>query len=78
MAANSKQVGGDHYSKKTIQPWDAMQSWMTPEQFSGFLLGCTFKYLARYRDKGGVVDLQKGLHTLEKLIEIEKEIEVKE
>jgi len=76
-SANDTQVGGDHYRKKSVQPWDAMQSWMTPEQFSGYLLGGTFKYLARYREKGGVVDLEKGRHTLDKLIEVEKEIGAK-
>ncbi len=75
--ANDTQIGGDHYRKKSVQPWDAMQSWMTPEQFSGYLLGGTFKYLARYREKGGVTDLEKGRHTLDKLIEVEKEIGVK-
>jgi hypothetical protein len=75
--ANDTQVGGDHYRKKSVQPWDAMQSWMTPEQFSGYLLGGTFKYLARYREKGGVTDLEKARHTLDKLIEVEKEIGVK-
>ena len=74
MSANNTQVGGDHYSKHIIQPWDAFQDWLTPEQFSGFLRGCALKYLARYRDKDGLTDLKKAKHCLEKLIEIEEKI----
>jgi hypothetical protein len=68
---NSYQVGGDHYASKTIQPWEAMQSWMTPEAFAGFLHGNCIKYLARYKDKNGVQDLEKCQHYLGKLIDVE-------
>ena len=64
------QVGGDHYSSKVVQPWDAMESWMSKEEFSGFLRGNVIKYVSRYQDKGGVEDLQKANHYLSKLIEI--------
>ena len=70
MTANLTQVGGDHYSSKTIQPWDAMASWMTPEQFEGYLRGNVIKYVARYPDKKGVEDLKKAQHYLVKLIEV--------
>jgi hypothetical protein len=63
------QVGGTHY-QKPIQPWDAMEAWMSREQFIGFLKGCTIKYLARCDDKGGLEDLQKAQHYLAKLIEV--------
>ena len=68
---NSYQVGGDHYASKTVQPWDAMEAWMTPEAFSGYLLGNCIKYLSRYREKNGTQDLKKCQHYLTKLIEIE-------
>ena len=64
------QLGGDHYTSKEIQPWDAMESWMTEEQFKGFLTGNVIKYISRYQDKGGVLDLQKCKHYLDKLIEV--------
>lgn len=64
------QVGGDHYSSKAVQPWDAMESWMSREEFSGFLRGNVIKYVSRYQDKGGLEDLQKANHYLSKLIEI--------
>lgn len=70
---NDRQIGGDHYVSKSIQPWDAMQSWMSREAFAGFL-GCNvIKYIARYRDKNGVEDLKKASHYLAKLIEVESE-----
>jgi hypothetical protein len=68
---NDMQVGGDHYKKLDIQPWDAMQAWMSREAFSGFMQGNAIKYLARWREKGGVEDLRKARHYLDKLIEIE-------
>ena len=67
--AGKKQVGGDHYVNMGVQPWDAMKSWLTPEQFQGFLQGNSIKYLARWQSKGGVEDLRKARHYLDKLIE---------
>ena len=71
MSANNMQVGGEHYQSKSIQPWDAMQAWMTPDQFKGFLWGNVIKYIARWQDKGGVEDLRKARHYMDKLIEIQ-------
>lgn len=68
--SNSRQVGGDHYVTKAVQPWDVMQAWMSHEEFAGFLRGNVIKYIARYKDKGGVADLQKARHYLDKLIEL--------
>ena len=69
VKANDYQVGGGHYIKKRVQPWDAMKSWMPKEQFIGFLRGNAIKYLARIDEKGGVEDVQKARHYIEKLIE---------
>ncbi len=69
--ADNRQEGGDHYRSKTIQPWTAMEAWMTPEQFAGFLRGNAIKYLARCDDKGGVEDLRKAMVYLQWLIEHE-------
>lgn len=70
---DTEQVGGTHYASKSIQPWAAMKAWMTPEQFKGFLRGNAIKYLARCDDKGGVEDLKKARHYLDKLIEFSGE-----
>lgn len=68
--ANARQVAGDHYKSKAIQPWDAMEAWLTPEQFRGFLLGTSVKYLARAGKKGPFKeDIEKAHHYLEKLLE---------
>ena len=68
--AREYQLGGSHYTDKDIQPWDAMQSWMTEDQYRGYLIGNVIKYIARFQDKGGVLDLQKCKHYLDKLIEV--------
>ena len=62
------QIGGQHY-QKSIQPWEAMEAWMTEEQFKGYLIGNVVKYIARFQDKGGTQDLEKCKHYLDKLIE---------
>jgi hypothetical protein len=68
--ADDLQVGGDHYKNMGVQPWKAMESWMTPEQFAGFLRGNAIKYLARCDAKGGLDDIKKSRHYIDKLIEV--------
>jgi hypothetical protein len=65
-SANDVQVGGAHYKGRVHQPWDVILEWNL-----GFLDGNVVKYLARWRDKGGVEDLKKARHYLDKLIETE-------
>jgi hypothetical protein len=65
------QVGGDHYQKLDVQPWAAMEAWMTDEEFAGFLRGNVIKYVARCTQKNGLEDLRKARHYLDKLIEVE-------
>lgn len=70
MSANDIQVGGDHYRKKAIQPWDAMAAWFNPDEYRGFLRGNALKYIARAGEKGPAVeDLKKARHYLDKLLE---------
>lgn len=64
------QIGGEHYTNKAVQPWQAMESWMTEEQFKGFMLGNVIKYVARFQDKGGKNDLEKAKHYLDKCLEL--------
>ena len=64
--ANETQVGGSHYKALAIQPWDYIAG-----NGIGYLEGCAIKYLSRWRDKGGVDDLRKAQHYIEKLIELE-------
>jgi hypothetical protein len=66
MSANKRQVGGGHYKKHgALQPWDVVAHFNM-----GFFEGNAFKYLVRYRDKGGVQDLEKAKHYIEKLLEL--------
>jgi len=67
---NKRQIGGKHYVTKDIQPWDAMADWMSHEEFVGYLRGNVIKYMARCNEKGGVEDLLKAQHYLDKLISI--------
>ena len=66
---NKTQIGGNHYTSKAVQPWEAMQAWMSHEEFAGFLRGNVIKYVARCNEKGGIEDLKKARHYLDKLIE---------
>lgn len=68
--ADSQQIGGDHYHSMGVQPWKAMECWMTKEQFLGFLRGNALKYLARCDAKGGLEDVKKAHHYLGKYIEV--------
>ena len=70
MKANDRQVAGDHYKNMGVQPWKAMESWLTPEQFAGFLRGNAIKYLARCDVKGGLDDIKKARHYIDKLVEV--------
>lgn len=62
--ANDRQVGGDHYNKKPVQPWDFIAA-----NNIGFLEGNAIKYIARHRDKNGREDLEKALHYIQKALE---------
>ena len=65
IRANEQQVGGAHYAVKTIQPWDFIIA-----NNIGYLEGNIIKYISRWKDKGGVEDLKKAQHYLQKLIEV--------
>ena len=50
--------GGEENPYETIK---VLRSWMTPEQYTGFLLGNAIKYLSRAGKKGKLVeDLEKA------------------
>jgi len=67
LAANDIQISGTHYKSKAIQPWDYIAS-----NGLGFFEGNIVKYVTRWKDKGGVDDLKKAQHYLQKLIEIQQ------
>ena len=64
--ANTQQIAGTHYKGKAIQPWDYVAA-----NELGYFEGTAIKYLTRWKDKGGVDDLRKAVHFIEKLIELQ-------
>lgn len=67
MSANDKQISGDHYKRDKIQMWDFIIANNVP-----YMEATAMVYILRWRRKGGVEDLKKAIHYLEKLIEEEE------
>lgn len=70
--AHARQIGGDHYKNLKVEPWKAMESWLTQEEFKGFLKGNIIKYIARANSDKEPHDLmiQKAEHYMQKLSEV--------
>ena len=66
QTALDTQVDGDHYKKLKIQPVEYIHA-----NGIGFFEGNVIKYVTRWRDKGGVKDLEKAIHNIQLLIELE-------
>lgn len=61
------QVGGDHYKKLKIQPMEySMANGLDACQHT------VIKYVTRFRDKGGMQDLEKAKHAIDLLIQFER------
>lgn len=67
MSALDKQVGGGHYKGHKMQPIEYIHANKLP-----FIEGSIVKYITRWRDKGGVQDLEKIKHYIDLLIDLEK------
>jgi hypothetical protein len=61
------QVGGDHYKSMKIQPVEFIHANNIP-----YMEGNIIKYIARWRTKNGLADLEKAKHYIDLLIELEK------
>ena len=66
--AIDSQIGGSHYKKYKIQPAEFCHKNNIP-----YLEATAIKYLCRWRDKGGVQDLEKAKHFIDLLIEFEND-----
>lgn len=66
MSALDKQINGNHYKDKGIQPIVYIYA-----NDLGFCEGNVVKYVTRWREKGGKADLEKAIHYLELLIQLE-------
>jgi hypothetical protein len=67
MKSFKKQVGGNHYKKYKIQPVEFII-----KNNIGFVEGNIIKYVLRFKEKGGVSDLEKAKHYIELLIDLSK------
>ena len=66
MSAKNEQIGGDHYKKMKIQTMEfSMANNLNACQHTAI------KYICRYKDKNGLEDIDKAIHTLELLKDIE-------
>jgi hypothetical protein len=72
-SALDSQVGGAHYKEMAVQPWEALEAWLTPAEYRGYHKGVAISYLAREQSKGGMQDIQKAVHHLQRLIEMQGE-----
>ena len=66
MSALDTQVGGSHYKDLKIQPVEYITANNIP-----YMEGNIIKYVTRWREKGGLRDLEKARHYLDMLIEMQ-------
>ncbi len=66
--ATRQQVGGSHYKDMPIQPAEYAQL-----NKLNFIEGCVVKYVSRHRNKNGAEDIEKAIHFLNLLLELEYE-----
>ena len=63
----NQQIGGEHYKKLKIQPMEySMANGLDACQHT------IIKYVTRFRDKGGIQDLEKAKHCIDMLIQFEQ------
>lgn len=66
QSALDKQVSGNHYKDKGIQPIVYIHG-----NNLGFCEGNVIKYVTRHKNKNGAADILKAIHYLELLLELE-------
>lgn len=70
MSALDTQIGGSHYKDMPIQPMEfSMANGLDACQHT------VIKYVTRFREKGGVQDLEKAKHVIDMLIEFDRRLE---
>lgn len=70
MPARDRQIGGDHYKRMDIEPWDVVDTWPL-EQRIGYYRGGALKYIMRMGSKDeSAEEIAKGQHYMEKLLEL--------
>jgi hypothetical protein len=66
MDAFKSQIGGNHYQKMSIQPTEFIF-----RNGLSYPVGNAIKYLCRYKYKNGKQDLEKAIHYIKLLIDLE-------
>jgi hypothetical protein len=66
LSALDKQVSGNHYKDKGIQPIVYIHA-----NDLGFCEGNVIKYVTRHKEKNGAADIRKAIHYLELLLELQ-------
>lgn len=64
-----------HYTVGKFEVIDIIEDILTPEMYEGYCVGNVQKYIARYRNKGGVEDLKKAAVYLKWAIKVAEERE---
>ena len=64
LLASEKQIGGDHYKDRVIQPIDYIV-----KNNLDFLEGNVVKYITRHKTKNGIEDIRKVIHYAELILE---------
>lgn len=64
MTAKDNQVGGNHYKNLKIQPVEYIMA-----NGLNYCEGNVIKYVTRYKQKGGIIDLEKAKHYIDLLIQ---------
>lgn len=57
---NKDQINPTYYNRYYYTPIELLSDVFTKEAFAGYCIGSTIKYLSRWKEKGGVIDLQKA------------------
>jgi hypothetical protein len=66
MSSLNNQISGNHYKSFAIQPVEFIHKNQIP-----YIEGNVIKYVVRWKEKGGIADLEKAKHYIEMLIEME-------
>lgn len=64
--AKDTQVGGGHYKDMAIQPAEFVH-----RNGIGYLEGAAIYYIVRHKKKGGRQDLEKAIHSLNLILEMD-------
>ena len=70
---SKNQIGGSHYKSFVIEPWTFIQE----NQLNPFQAN-VIRYACRYKNKGGIQDLEKIIHYCEMEIDFMKKKEKRE